>query len=149
MSSSNFTVILKLTRLIAHKQLSVPSQPISNSQNRYKYLVTRESILQHLLSNASSDVYTFNNTIDGEFDNFLDRQRPYFIMCHDHGVSLPPISGLSATDGNSSKSGSGTLGSSEDAEKTVLLLFIWHVMDLGYTIGLTNEVEFSDSKACF
>jgi len=130
-------VLFGLTGLIAHKQLSVPSQPISNSENRYKYLVARESVLQHLLSNTGSEqfekaVYTFNNTTDGEFDNFLDRQRPYFIMCHDHGV-LPH--GTETTP-----------ETSEDTGKTVLLSFIWHVMNLGYTVGLTNEVEFIDSK---
>ncbi|KAF8425301.1 hypothetical protein EV426DRAFT_561732 [Tirmania nivea] len=138
----------------SHKQLSVPSQPISNSRNRYKYLVARESILQHLLSNSESKhlekaVYTFDNPTDGEFDKFLDRQRPYFIMCHDHGVSPPPVSAPLAIDGAGPKPdqvNGATPETSEDAEKTVILSFIWHVMDLGYTVGLTNEVEFLDSK---
>ena len=64
-------------------------------------------------------------------------------MCHDHGISI---------DGTGTKPESGneaTPEASEDAEKAVLLSFIWHVMNLGYTVGLTNEVEFLDSKVSF
>ena len=31
-------------------------------------------------------------------------------------------------------------------DSTLLLSFIWYVMEKGYSVGLTNEVEFLDSK---
>lgn len=139
---------------IAHKHLSVPSAPISNPRNRYKYLVARECIVQHLLSNVGTEhfekcVYTFANFTDGQFDEFLNRQRPYFIMCHDHGLLPPQLRPTKALDGDEGYSdGENTVSAEalEDEEKTIVLSFIWHVMDEGYRVGLTNEVEFLDSK---
>lgn len=92
-------------------------------------------------NNSEQSIYTFKSPTDGQFEEFLNRERPYFILCHDHAVS----------PGNSLKVVSEDEANSEpndEAEKIVLLSFIWKVMNLGYTVGLVNEVEFVDTKVC-
>lgn len=131
---------------IAHKRISVPPiSVISDPKKRTKYLVARECIIEHLRTytkhqHFERSIFKFSNPTDAEFDEYLHRQRPYFIMCHDHGSSSPPMAAqkvIAASAAEKKRAG-------EDS--TLLLSFIWYVMEKGYSVGLTNEVEFLDSK---
>ena len=132
----NFHVIF----LDTNKRLCIPPQAAQH--NRHKYLLARAVILRHLRANlpaasGPTQVLSFESIGSPDFRQYLKRNNPYFVICHDG--AFDKLTASSTVESYTP--------SKESMDQRVRLRFaIQLFMGLGYNVGLINSVEWKDTK---
>lgn len=110
----------------------VPSTA-TGARNTWKYKFAREAIKAHLLNvgRADGSVTSFKSVEDIEFQRYLARTRPYFVVAHDGGDIMDSEDVVE-----------------EDrlSKRAPLLENVKKWLDMGFNVVLTNDVAFLDSK---
>lgn len=139
-------------------KLCIPPNIPGNLHSRY--LLARESIIQHFQSNmdgrtSRTKVKVFDSYYASDFKSFLTASRAYFIMCHDGAfVNIEP--GVECSASPESEDGQESDYSFEEVESAVPINLASHAIGfrsminwfvcLGYSIALLNGLECRDTK---
>lgn len=108
-----------------HRELCIPGS--ASPDDRVKYLLARECIIQHLDQNVS-DVYPtlqlkrFESHVSSDFKSYLVASGAYFFMCHD-----------------------GADTKNEQSRKELREMISWFISS-HYNVALINGLEFRDTK---
>lgn len=139
---------------------------------RYRYLLAREAIIEHLSKNgpvlgSGQWIKRFSSYRSSDFRAYLQTSGAYFFMCHDGAFAESSIAKYMMEEDSHDESetrtaDSDTAGNEKiDKERWVdtsllkqalpcrvaLRRMIYQFMDYGYNVALINTLEFRDSKA--
>ncbi|OJJ96008.1 hypothetical protein ASPACDRAFT_1883217 [Aspergillus aculeatus ATCC 16872] len=158
----------------SHSEACIPQH--SSADNRSKYCLAREVILQHLSRHLpetipSMHIRCFETYDCKDFNDYLVATRAYFIMCHDgedlaihHQPCAEKAENSDAlymydeekhtTSGPDGENSSGKVRPKTDAKPNEAALsnsatfrsFISWSLSRGYTVSLINSLEFRDTK---
>lgn len=114
------------------ESLCIPSTAIG-ARNAWKYKFAREAIVAHLLNMGAADgsVASFKSRKDVEFQRYMGRTRPYFVVAHD-GADIIDSEDVAVED--------------KETARAPLLDNVKQWMALGLNVVLVNLVVFMDSK---
>ncbi|KAI5803830.1 hypothetical protein EDC01DRAFT_472866 [Geopyxis carbonaria] len=133
-----------------HAKVCVP--PTAADEDTTKYALSRGVLKRHLLNvdaarkeRDEDTVYVFQSVTDAAFDEYLERKRPYFFMCHNGDDWQDLENSDDDVDGEVTevRASEVTEGKASEAEMKAMTR---RFMMKGYNVALINHVEFLDSK---
>jgi hypothetical protein len=127
-----------------YQDLCVPQDASPATSDKYR--LARAAIIRHLQVNLQPihnniEIKVFSSISSGAFEEYQKSTDIYFVLCHDGALSKDARkkAGSSQIDGRSFQD-------HQQQYKTSLRMFIYAMMQQGYSTALINGLEYQDTK---